>query len=85
MPFPCRAGVAMMFVTNANLKSEIGGTTKTYSNAVSEAWRYLGNVKKVIESLKVLSCNYLDDEVGFQDSLLWGREGGCPLVLLLGV
>ena len=43
-----RAGVGMMYVTNNSLKSDVEGTPETYDNALSEAWRYLENTRKVI-------------------------------------
>ena len=36
-----------MFATNSNLETEVAGTAKTYDNALSEAWSFLDNVKKV--------------------------------------
>ena len=39
--------MAMMFATNSNLETEVAGTAKTYDNALSEAWSFLDNVKKV--------------------------------------
>jgi len=37
----------MMFATNSNLETEVAGTAKTYDNALSEAWSFLDNVKRV--------------------------------------
>ena len=39
--------MGMMYATNSNLETEVAGTGKTYDNAISEAWSFLSNVRKV--------------------------------------
>ena len=48
----------MMYATNSNLQTEVAGAGKTYGDALSEAWRFLDNVKKVGY---IFDCKKIED------------------------